>query len=68
MNELAASYVRNVQAMLNLIEKQSPEMGEAYKDAFRYLMYRDLYKEIEMNVRKIQQQIPHESRVAAFAT
>jgi hypothetical protein len=68
MNKLTDARARNVRAMLDLIDKQAPEMGEAYGDAFRYLMLNDLYARLEMYAQKAQQQIPHASRVAAFAT
>jgi len=68
MNQQTEAYARNVRAMLDLIDGQAPEMGAAYGDAFRYLMHRDIYARLEMYAKKAQQQVPHESRVAAFAT
>jgi hypothetical protein len=58
---------RDLRALLDLIDVQAPEMGAAYGEAFRYLMHRDLYDQLELYVRHVQQRIPHKSRVPIFA-
>jgi hypothetical protein len=57
---------RNLRVLLDLIDKQCPEMGSAYGNAFRYLLYRDIYARLELYLRHIQTNIPASSRVQAF--
>jgi hypothetical protein len=59
--------LRDIRAMLDLIDQQAPEMGKAYGETFRFLLYRDMYARLELYIRHVQRHIPHESRIKEYA-
>lgn len=64
MNQQTA--LRDLRVLLDLVDKQSPEMGKAYGEAFRYLLHHDIYARLERYVRHVQIHVPTSSRVRAF--
>ncbi len=66
MNQQTAA--RDLRLLLDLIDEQSPEMGRAYSEAFRYLLHRDIYARLELYLRHIQSHVPVNSRVRAFTS
>lgn len=58
--------LRDVRALLDLIDLQAPEMGKATGEAIRFIVYRETYERLELYVRHVQRRVPFESRVPSF--
>jgi hypothetical protein len=58
----------DAQLHLATIERQADEMGKAYGEAFRYIMYRDLNKRMLRYARLVQKRVPPRARVSQYAT
>jgi hypothetical protein len=58
----------DAQLHLATIERQADEMGKAYGEAFRFVMYRDLNRRMLMYARLVQRRVPSRVRVPQYAT
>ena len=58
----------DAQLHLEIIERQADEMGKAYGEAFRHIMYRDLNQRMLMYAKLVQQRVPHQSRIPQYVT
>jgi hypothetical protein len=53
---------------LETIEQQADEMGKAYGEAFRYIMYRDLNRRMLTYAKLVQRRVPPRARIPQYAT
>ena len=53
--------------LIETIERQADQMGEAYGMAFRYIMYRDLNARMRTYAKLAQHRVPPPLRVPRFA-
>jgi hypothetical protein len=57
----------DAQLHLETIERQADEMGKAYGEAFRFIMYRDLNRRTLAYAKLVQKRVPPRVRIQHYA-
>jgi len=58
----------DAQLHLETVKRQADLMGQAYGEAFRYIMYRELNERMRMYLKLVQQRVPSEGRIPQYAS
>ena len=67
LREMLTRSQRDAKACLEIIERQADEMGKAYGEAFRFIMYRNLNRRLLPYMKLAQHRVPPRLRVAKYA-